>query len=82
MAAGVPVIGSSSEAIPEVIGDAGLIFPEGDVEALRRQLTSLLADERLRKSLIERGHERVRLHYSNAVIAAAQREIYRRVLAG
>jgi len=81
MAAGVPVVGSSSGAIPEVIGDAGLIFPEGDVEALRRRLQSLLADESLRKRLVEHGHARVRAHYSNAVIATAQREIYVRVLA-
>ena len=30
MASGVPVIGSDSGAIPDVIGQAGLIFPEGD----------------------------------------------------
>src|SRR5262249_12965257 len=42
MAAGVPVIGSSSGAIPEVIGEAGLLFPENDARALRVQLTTLL----------------------------------------
>src|SRR5204863_7711185 len=30
MACGVPVIGSTCGAIPEVIGEAGLAFPEGD----------------------------------------------------
>jgi glycosyltransferase involved in cell wall biosynthesis len=34
MAAGVPVVGSSSGAIPEVIGDAGLVVPERDPRAL------------------------------------------------
>ena len=82
MAAGVPVIGSSSGAIPEVIGEAGLVFPEGDVGALRRQLHKLLTDEALRKTLIERGRDRVQTYYSHAVIAAAQCEIYKRVLAG
>ncbi len=82
MAAGVPVVGSSSGAIPEVVADAGLIFPKGDVEGLRRQLTSVLTQDALRKGLVERGHELVRTRYSNAVIAAAQREIYLRVLAG
>jgi hypothetical protein len=42
----------------------------------------LLTDESLRKSLVERGHERVQTRYSHAVIAAAQRDIYARVLAG
>lgn len=82
MAAGVPVIGSSSGAIPEVIGDAGLIFPEDDVESLRRQLLWLLGDEALRKTLVHRGHERVRARYTHAVIARAQRDIYARLLAG
>src|ERR1700674_2782306 len=34
MASGVPVVGSTCGAIPEVIGEAGLVFPEGDVDAL------------------------------------------------
>ncbi|NEP07058.1 MAG: glycosyltransferase family 4 protein, partial [Okeania sp. SIO4D6] len=35
MACQVPVIGSDSGEIPYVIGDAGLVFPEGNVEELR-----------------------------------------------
>ena len=35
MACGVAVVGSSSGEIPWVIGDAGVIFPEGDADALR-----------------------------------------------
>ncbi|MCX6030227.1 MAG: glycosyltransferase [Chloroflexi bacterium] len=34
MACQVAVVGSDSGAIPEVIGEAGLVFPEGDVAAL------------------------------------------------
>lgn len=34
MACGTPVLGSSSGAIPEVVGDAGLIFREGDIDDL------------------------------------------------
>jgi glycosyltransferase involved in cell wall biosynthesis len=36
MACGVPVVGSTTGAIPDVIGDAGKIFPEDDHEALIR----------------------------------------------
>jgi glycosyltransferase involved in cell wall biosynthesis len=43
MASGVSVVGSNSGAIPEVIGDVGSIFPEGDViklkEAIEYELT-------------------------------------------
>jgi glycosyltransferase involved in cell wall biosynthesis len=77
MAAGVPVVGSSSGAIPEVIGDAGLIFPEGDAGALRRQLAWLLADRAVGARLAGRGLERVRCGYTHEALAAAQHEIYR-----
>jgi len=58
MAAGVPVIGSSSGAIPEVIGDAGKVFPEGDVEALAREIANLGQDAQLRKKLSQKGQKR------------------------
>ena len=45
MASGVPVIGSTCGAIPEVIGDAGLVFPEGDADALAGALRQMLSDE-------------------------------------
>ena len=80
-AAGVPVAGSASAAIPEVVADAGLLFPEGDVEALRARLRSLLFDDALRERLIERGRTRVACHYTHEIIAAAQRDVYDRVLA-
>ena len=44
MACGVPVIGSDSGEIPNVIGDAGLIFPEGNIPALRDSIAGLLVD--------------------------------------
>src|SRR5207237_9338229 len=59
MAAGVPVIGSSSGAIPEVIGDAGLVVPERDPAALASAISRVLTDPSLRGPLIERGRQRV-----------------------
>ena len=35
MACGVPVVGSRSGEIPAVIGEAGLLVPEGDAAALQ-----------------------------------------------
>ena len=81
MAAGVPVVGSSSGAIPEVIGEAGLVFPEGDARALRAQLATLFDDPALRKRLVERGRARVERLYTNERIAQAQRHIYLQVVA-
>ncbi|MET0555459.1 MAG: glycosyltransferase, partial [Vicinamibacteria bacterium] len=48
MACGVPVVGSSSGAIPDVMGDAGLVFAEGDPAALAGVLRRLAGDPGLR----------------------------------
>jgi glycosyltransferase involved in cell wall biosynthesis len=71
MACGVPVIGSNSGAIPEVIGDAGLVFPEGDVAALAERMRRIAADENLAAQLRESGTRRAHRHYSQQHIAAA-----------
>jgi glycosyltransferase involved in cell wall biosynthesis len=64
MAVGIPILGSSSGAIPEVIGPAGLVFPEGDVPAIAESLQRLSADPSLRESLGRRGRERFEREFS------------------
>jgi glycosyltransferase involved in cell wall biosynthesis len=80
MACGVPVVGSDSGAIPEVIGEAGLVFPEGNGAALADCLRRLIASPELRESLVERGHARVRAHYTQEHIARQTIDLYRRIL--
>ena len=77
MASGVPVIGANSGEIPQVIGPAGLTFPEGDVEALRGQLLRLLEDGALWRQLAAEGRARVLAHYTQARIAALTVAAYR-----
>lgn len=77
MASNVPVIGSDSGAIPGVIGDAGLLFPEGDASALAAQLTRLQQDATLRQSLAQRGRERALSEFTHAGVAAATVAVYR-----
>ncbi len=55
MACGVPVIASDTGALPDVVGDAGLLVPPGDPEALAKALTSLLEDDSMRGELSRRG---------------------------
>jgi len=76
MACGVPVVGSDSGEIPNVIGDAGLVFPEGDVQALQDKLSQLMADPALRDELAQRGRERVLAHYTQAQVAAKTYQVY------
>ncbi len=80
MACGVPVIGSVSGAIPEVIGNAGLLFPEGDATALAAQLERLAADPALRATLRHRGMARVQ-QYSHLRLAAQTVAFYQQMLA-
>jgi glycosyltransferase involved in cell wall biosynthesis len=56
-ASGVPVVASASGALPDVVGDAGLLVPPGDPVALAEALARLLDTpelwERLRRAGIE-----------------------------
>jgi glycosyltransferase involved in cell wall biosynthesis len=69
MAFGVPIIGSDSGAIPEVVGDAGLIVKEADVDALAGALRRMQVDAALRESLARRGRSRALAEFSNPVVA-------------
>ncbi len=44
MATGLPVIGSSSGSVPYQIGPEGIILPERDIDAMRRQFERMLSD--------------------------------------
>ncbi len=80
MACGVPVVGSTCGEIPNVIGDAGLIFPEGDPEALRESILKLMADEGLRLHLARKGRERVLEKFTQKAIASQTFEVYQRII--
>jgi len=81
MACGVPVIGARSGEIPHVIGDAGLIVPEEDVDAVRAGLLQLMQNDGLRLELGRRGRERVLEHFTQAQVAADTVDVYRSMLA-
>jgi glycosyltransferase involved in cell wall biosynthesis len=80
MACEVPVVGSDSGEIPQVIGDAGMIFPEGDVEALAGTLSQLARDPALRGQSGARGRRRVLAHYTMGHVAEATVAVYKRLI--
>src|SRR6266498_4677716 len=51
MACGTPVVTSNRSALPEVVGDAGLLVDPSSVEALAEALVDLASDEAKRKQL-------------------------------
>lgn len=61
MACGVPVVCSNTGSLPEVAGDAALMVPPTDTEALAAAMNRILADDGLRAELARRGVERARL---------------------
>jgi glycosyltransferase involved in cell wall biosynthesis len=82
MACAVPVVGSSSGEIPTVLGDAGVLFPEGDVAALRAALCQLRDDGALRQDLGAKGRQRALHHYTQAALAREYAAVYRAMAAG
>jgi glycosyltransferase involved in cell wall biosynthesis len=80
MSCGVPVLGSSSGEIPNVIGDAGLVFPEGDVRALRAAIVGLASDPVRREALARRGRERALSHFTQRAVAERFVAVYTAML--
>jgi glycosyltransferase involved in cell wall biosynthesis len=70
MHAGVPIVGYTSGALPEVIGDAGILVDEGDVDGLSAAIAALAGDAARRQDLVQRGRERATALYHPAVAAA------------
>ncbi|MGC3989253.1 MAG: glycosyltransferase [Chthoniobacteraceae bacterium] len=70
MSCGVPVVGSDSGAIPEVIGDSRMIHREGNPDSLAECLLSLLKNPGLLAEVTAGLRARVLEHYTNSQLAA------------
>jgi glycosyltransferase involved in cell wall biosynthesis len=79
MACGAPVILSNASSLPEVVGDAGILFDPLDVDAMAKALADVLGSESLRATLVERGLARV-ARFSNRQMAADTLAVYESVL--
>jgi glycosyltransferase involved in cell wall biosynthesis len=79
MACETPVIGSDSGEIPKVIGDAGLVFPEGNAQELRDRIVALHDDAGLRDSLIAKGMERISQNFTLKDIVRRHLEVFKRL---
>jgi glycosyltransferase involved in cell wall biosynthesis len=77
MAVGVPVVATEAGSLPEVLGDAALLVPVGDDEALAGALEAALAENGLRERLVAAGHRQV-ARYSWARTAQGLVDLYHR----
>lgn len=55
MACGTPVVAFANSAIPEVVGDGGLLVPDGDLRAMATAVERLIGDRDVTAELVERG---------------------------
>jgi glycosyltransferase involved in cell wall biosynthesis len=76
MACGTPIVATTAGAIPEVVGDAGLLVPAMNTSALAGALQTILADSELRQTLGARGVKRARDIYSQDSMVAQTLAVY------
>ncbi|MDA3897855.1 MAG: glycosyltransferase family 4 protein [Desulfobacteraceae bacterium] len=80
MACGVPVISTTGGALPEVVGDAGILVPPADPEALTKAITDVLNNPDLAAKLSKAGYQRVQNHLTWNAAARKTAEAYRRAI--
>lgn len=79
MACGTPVVSSNSSSLPEVVGEAGLLFEPTDTTAMTQALRQVLTDEGLRAELKQRSLQQAQ-KFSWARAAAEHVAVYQSLL--
>jgi len=80
MACGVPVIATTGGALPEVVGDAGILVPPRDTPALAAAIEDLLDHPAKAAALGQRGYQRVQTHFTWQRAAEKTVAAYREVI--
>jgi len=80
MACGVPVISTTGGALPEVVGNAGILVPPADADALAHALDDLLSDPRCMVVLGMSGYQRVQRYFSWQQAAEKTTTVYKEAI--
>ncbi|MCL0107403.1 glycosyltransferase family 4 protein [Peptococcaceae bacterium] len=78
-ALGVPVCASNTTSIPEVVGEAAVLFDPYSVDAMTKAIAQVLNDGKLQKHLIAKGYERLK-YFSWEKCAREHMNIYEKVV--
>jgi glycosyltransferase involved in cell wall biosynthesis len=81
MLAAIPVVASDSGALPEVVGDGGIVVPELDHLALHNAITALVDDRAMRVRVGNRGREWALAHFSPGAAARSIRTLWNELAA-
>jgi glycosyltransferase involved in cell wall biosynthesis len=80
MACGVPVISTTGGALPEVVGDAGIVVPPADSEAIAKAIIKLLDNPDMAGSLAAAGYKRVQENFTWKRAAEKTIEAYKEAI--
>jgi glycosyltransferase involved in cell wall biosynthesis len=80
MACGTPVIATTGGALPEVVGNAGILVPPGKADALAAAIKQLLNDAEMQRRMSEAGRKRVEEKFNWEQAATRTLEVYQEVL--
>jgi glycosyltransferase involved in cell wall biosynthesis len=69
MALGVPVVAYGTSAVPDTVGEAGLVWDEPEPFLLAESMACMVREPDARAVLVERGRRRYREHFANERIA-------------
>jgi glycosyltransferase involved in cell wall biosynthesis len=80
MCCGAPVISTTAGALPEIVGDAGILVPPADTGALVRAISDLLDNPEKRRRFGEMGYKRVTNMFNWKNTAVQTAEVYREAI--
>ncbi len=81
LACGTPLVASAAGALPETVGDAGVLVTPRDVEALATEMKRFLTDSDHWVDYSARGRQRALDKYSWVAVARSTVEVYQKEIA-
>jgi glycosyltransferase involved in cell wall biosynthesis len=80
MACGTPVIATTGGALPEVVGDAGILVSPGSADALAAAIKQLFNNKQAQQRMSEAGRKRVKERFDWEQSARKTLEVYQEAL--